>query len=83
MVHCYASGFRLDCVLMRHDKVISYCFRQLKQHVEKNCPTHDLELVVVIHSLKIWGHYLDGVHVDVYIYCKSLLYIFIQKDLNL
>ena len=66
----------LDCVLMRHDKVIDYASRLLKQY-EKNYPTYDLELVAVIHVLKICGHHLDGEHVDVYIEHKSFLYIFI------
>jgi hypothetical protein len=28
------------------------------QKHEENYPTHDLELVAVVHSLKIWRHYL-------------------------
>ncbi|XP_069149165.1 uncharacterized protein [Solanum lycopersicum] len=35
----------------------------LKVH-EKNYPTHDLELAKVVFALKIWRHYLYGVHVD-------------------
>ena len=61
---------------MRHDKVIAYASRQVKQY-EKNYPTYDFELIVVIHVLKIWEHHLNGEHVDVYIDHKSLLYIFI------
>ena len=34
-------------------------------------------------SLKIWRHYLYGVHVDVFTVHKSLRYVFTQKDLNL
>ncbi|KAH0650287.1 hypothetical protein KY284_030199 [Solanum tuberosum] len=47
----------LGCVLMQRCKVIAYASRQLKVH-EKNYPTHDLELVVVVFALKIWRHYL-------------------------
>ncbi|KAE8661615.1 Detected protein of confused Function [Hibiscus syriacus] len=36
-----------------------YYRRQLKLH-EKNCPTHDLEMAVVVFALKIWRHYLYG-----------------------
>ena len=72
----------LDCVLMRHDKVIAYASRQLKKYEKKNYPTYDLELVAVIHVLKIWGHYLYGMHVDVYAYRKSLLYIFHTKGIE-
>ncbi|WMV55308.1 hypothetical protein MTR67_048693 [Solanum verrucosum] len=59
------------------------CYRrQLKVH-EKNYPTHDLEFAAVVFALKIWRHYLYGVHVDVFTDHKSLLYEFTQKDLNL
>ncbi|KAH0680946.1 hypothetical protein KY285_021901 [Solanum tuberosum] len=63
-------------------EVIAYASRQLKVH-EKNYPTHDLELAAVVVSLKIWRHYLYGVHVDVFTDHKSLQYVFSQKYLNL
>ncbi|WMV08774.1 hypothetical protein MTR67_002159, partial [Solanum verrucosum] len=50
---------------------------------EKNYPTHDLELAAVVFALKIWRHYLYGVHVDVFTDYKSLQYVFSQKDFNL
>ncbi|KAH0656975.1 hypothetical protein KY285_031857 [Solanum tuberosum] len=53
------------------------------ENSEKNYPTHDLELAVVVFSLKIWSHYLYGVHVDVFTDHKSLQYVFTQKKLNL
>jgi len=67
---------------MQHGKVIAYASRQLRKH-ERNYPTHDLELAAVVHALKIWRHYLYGVHVDVFTDHKSLQYIFKQKELNL
>ncbi|XP_070010562.1 uncharacterized protein [Nicotiana sylvestris] len=82
VVYCDASGVGLGCVLMQHGKVIAYASRQLKAH-EKNYPTHDLELAVVVFALKIWHHYLYGVHVDIFIDHKSLQYIFKQRELNL
>ena len=50
---------------MQRDKVIVYASRQLEVN-EKNYPTHDLELAVVVFALKIWRHYFYGVHVDVF-----------------
>jgi hypothetical protein len=44
--------------------------------------TNDLELVVVVHDLKIWRHYLMGQRCELYTYHKSLKYIFMQSDLN-
>ena len=37
----------------------------------------------MVFALKIWRHYLYGVHVDVYTDHKSLQYVFTQKELNL
>ncbi|XP_060182527.1 uncharacterized protein LOC132612230 [Lycium barbarum] len=58
-VYCDASRVGLGCVLMQGGKVIAYVSRQLKNH-EKNYPTLDLELVVVVFALKLWQHYLYG-----------------------
>ncbi|WMV25171.1 hypothetical protein MTR67_018556, partial [Solanum verrucosum] len=43
----------------------------------------DFKLAGVVFALKIWRHYLYGVHVDVFTDHKSLKYVFNQKDLNL
>jgi hypothetical protein len=45
--------------------------------------THDLELAVVVHALKIWRHYLKGKRCELYTDHKSLKYIFTQSNLNL
>lgn len=62
--------------------MITYASRQLKVH-EKNYPTHDLELVVVVFALKMWRHYLYGVNLDVFTHHKSLQYVFTQRVFNL
>ena len=72
----------LDLELMQKDKVVAYASRQLKPH-EKNFPTHDLELAVIVFSLKMWRHYLLGVRFELFTDHKSLKYLFSQKDLNL
>jgi hypothetical protein len=54
----------------------------LKIH-EKNYPTHDLELAVVVHALKTWRHFLYGQKCDIYTDHKSLNYIFTQSELNM
>jgi hypothetical protein len=43
----------------------------------------DLELVVVVHALKIWRHYMIGNKCKIFTDHKSLKYIFTQKELNL
>ena len=82
VVYCDASRVGLGCVLMQHGKVVAYGSRQLKVH-ERNYPTHDIELAAMVFALKIFRHYLFGVHVDVYTDHKSLQYVFTQKELNL
>ncbi|WMV08948.1 hypothetical protein MTR67_002333 [Solanum verrucosum] len=69
-------------MLMQNGKVIAYASRKLKVH-EKNYPIHDIELAVVVFALKIWRHFLYGVHKNVYTDHTSLQYVFSQKDLNL
>ena len=39
--------------------VICYESRKLKEH-ENNYAPHDLELVSIVHALKMWRHYLMG-----------------------
>jgi hypothetical protein len=67
---------------MQEGHVIAYACHQLQKH-ELNYPTHDLELVAVVHALKIWRHYIMGTKCQLYTDHKSLKYIFTQKDLNL
>jgi hypothetical protein len=81
-VYCDASGTGLGCVLMQDNRVIAYASRALMPH-EQNYPTHDLELAVVVHALKIWRHYLMGAHCNIYTVHKSLKYIFTQANLNM
>ena len=56
----------MGCVLMQDGKVVAYASRQLKLH-EQNYLTHDLELAVVVHNLKIWRQYLIGNKREIYI----------------
>jgi hypothetical protein len=46
------SGQELGCVLMQGGHVVAYASRQLRKH-ETHYPTHDLELAIVVHALKI------------------------------
>ena len=73
---------RIRCVLMQYDKVVAYASRQLKKHKE-NYPTHDLELVAIVHALKIWRHYLIRNKYEIFTNHKRLKYIFTQPNLNL
>ena len=70
-VYCDASGVGLGGVLMQKGNVIAYASRQLKSH-EKKYPTHDLELAAVVFVLKLWRHYLYGVHCEIFTDHRSL-----------
>ncbi|GKD78626.1 putative reverse transcriptase domain-containing protein [Tanacetum coccineum] len=82
MVYCYASHKGLGAVLMQKEKVIAYASRQLKIH-KKNYTTHDLELEVVVFTLKMWRHYLYGTKCVVFTDHKILQHILDQKELNM
>ncbi|WVZ75737.1 hypothetical protein U9M48_023770 [Paspalum notatum var. saurae] len=81
-VYCDTFGHGLGCVLMQEGRVVAYASRQLRKH-EANYPTHDLELVAVVHALKIWRHYLLGNTCNIYTDNKSLKYIFTQPELKM
>jgi hypothetical protein len=74
-VYCDASHLGLGCVLMQEGKVIAYASRLLRKH-EQNYPMHDLELVVVVHPMKIWKHSMIGNKCKIFTDHKSLKYIF-------
>lgn len=81
-IHNDASYQGLRCLLTQHRWVIAYGSRQLKTH-ERNYPTHDLELTVIIYALKLQRHYLYGETFKIYTDNKSLKYIFTHNDLNI
>jgi hypothetical protein len=51
-IYCDASCRGLGCVLMQECQVVCYASRQLRKH-EENYPSHDLELAIVVHAIKI------------------------------
>ncbi len=82
VVYSDASRVGLGGVYTQHEKVIAYASKKHKVD-ERNNSTHDIELETMVFALKIWRHFLYGVHVDVYTNHKSLQYVFTQKELNL
>jgi hypothetical protein len=81
-VYCDASGTGIGRVLMQDGHAIAYTLRQLRRH-EEHYPTHDLELLAVIHTLKVWRYYLLRNLVHICTDHKSLKYLFTQSNLNM
>ena len=68
-------------MLTQNEHVIFYDSRNSKEH-EQNYATHELELAVVVHALRIWKHYLMAKTFDLGIYHHGLKYVFEQPNLN-
>ena len=63
IVTCDASDFAVGAVLsQKHDDgehPVAYESRKVNT-AEANYPTHERELLAVIHALRTWRHYLSG-----------------------
>jgi len=71
----------LGGVLIQEGNAIAYESRKLKIH-EKNYATYNLELVAIIHALKMWCHYLIGRRFLLLSNNITLKYLFDQHNLN-
>ena len=76
-----ASKEGLGGVLTREGHVICYESIKLKEH-EKNYVVHDLDLVAIIHALKIWWHYLIGKKFVLLTDNVGLKYLFDPKNIK-
>jgi hypothetical protein len=81
-VYCDASGIGIGGVLVQDGRVIDYASWQLWRH-DEHYLTHDLELLAIVHALKVWRHYLLGNLLYMYTDHKSLKYLFTQPNLNM
>ena len=67
---------------MQEEGVVAYASQKLENH-ERDYPTHDLELVVVLVVVKIWRHDLVGRRFELRINHDSHQHIFTQRNLNI
>jgi hypothetical protein len=81
LVRTDASKEGLGGVLMKDSRVIAYILRKIRRHEEKY-ETHDLELLAIVYSLKVWRHYLVGRIFELNMDHYGLHHIFTQRDLN-
>ena len=68
-------------ILMKDRQVVCYESRKLNLQ-EQNYATHDLELAVIIHALKIQRHYIIGRRFVLMSDHSGLWYLFYQPNLN-
>ena len=61
--------------------MVFYESRKLKEH-ERIYATHDLELAVIEHALKMWRHYLMGKRFELKTYHCGMKYFNGQPSLN-
>jgi len=66
---------------MHEGKVVCYESRKLNEY-EHNYVTHDLELVAIIHALKMWRQCLLGRRFVLMSDHNGLRYLFDQTNLN-
>jgi hypothetical protein len=71
----------LEGFLMQEGRVIFYASQKLNDH-EINYVTHDLELVAIVHALKMWRHYLLGRRFVLMTYHCGLRHLLDQPKLN-
>ena len=71
----------LEEFLCKNNHVVCYDSRKLKDH-EKNCATHDLERVAIVHALNMWRNYLMVRKFELRIDHCGLKYLFDQPTLN-
>lgn len=81
-----ASNVAVGAVLLQDqgngDQPICYESRKLSP-AEKNYAVHELELLAIVHAVKVFRHYLEGCkHFTLYTDHHSLKYFFTQRDLS-
>ena len=76
-----ASKYHLGGVLTQDGHAICFEYKKLKEH-EKKYVVHDIELVAIIHALKIWQHCLMEKKLLLLTQNIGLKYMFDQETLN-
>jgi hypothetical protein len=67
--------------LTQNGHVVCYESKKIKEH-ERSYVTHDVELVVIMHALNMWIHYLIGRKFELRINHNGLQYLFEQQNLE-
>jgi len=75
------SELAIGAILMQDIKIVAYESRKLNS-TKLNYPIHEKELLAVIHSFKVWRHYLLGVKFKIETDHQSLKYLSTQSNLS-
>jgi len=81
LVSINASKEGLGGVLMQEGRVMTYISRKLRRS-EYYYATHNLELLAIVYSLRVWRHYLIGWKFELKTDHSGLQHIFTHSDLN-
>ena len=77
-----ASRVGLGAVLEQDGRPVCFESRKLSP-AEQNYPVHELELLAVVHALRVFRHYLEGCkHFTLFTDHQSLKFFFTQKELS-
>ena len=79
-VQCDACGHSLGEILVQEGYAIAYKIRRLNEH-KKNLGIYEKELLVVIHALDTWKHYLLGTPLIIRTDHQSIKYFMTQTKL--
>ena len=77
----FAMGAVLSQVWDDGEHLVAYESRKMNA-AEMNYPTHERELLVVIHALRVWRHYLLGKPFKIVTDHHSLKYLMTQPNLS-
>ena len=80
-VHTDASNFAIGGVLMQEGRPVAFESKKLSD-VERRWPTHEKEMLAVVHCLKLWQHYLGLEYTKMYTDNVSLRYFETQPKIT-
>jgi len=79
--HFDASDFAIGGVIVQDGRSVAFESKKLSE-TERRWPTHEKEMLAIIHCLKTWGHYIGSKDVVVWTDNVTLKYFATQPKLS-